>query len=341
MTISEIAKLAGVSSAAISRYLNGGSLSEEKRKKIKEVIEETGYVPSEYARSLRTKKSCQIGVIVPNISSNTVARIVSGISAVLYEKGYRLLLANTDNDPRQELDYLEMFGTSQIDGVIYIASLVSKRHIELLKALKVPVVIVGQLVAEYDCVYHDDFHAARDMMNVLLEAGSRRPGCLFVTEKDRAVGAERIRGVEAALIGYGRDPKMIPRVESGFTIESGYEKMGELLKLAPDLDGVFCATASLAVGAVMYLKDIGKQIPEEIKVCALGSNQTTEIVTPRLTTAKFYYRTSGMEAAQMLLSMVDGKRQHIRHMMLGYEIVRRGTTDNGKHQEGERRRLFE
>lgn len=333
MTISEIAKLAGVSSAAISRYLNGGSLSEEKRKKIKEVIEETGYVPSEYARSLRTKKSCQIGVIVPNISSSTVARIVSGISAVLYEKGYRLLLANTDNDPRQELDYLEIFGTSQIDGVIYIASLVSKRHIELLKALKVPVVIVGQLVAEYDCVYHDDFHAARDMMNVLLEAGSKRPGCLFVTDKDRAVGAERIRGVEDALIRYGRDPKMIPRVEGGFSIESGYEKMGELLKMTPDLDGVFCATASLAVGAVMYLKDIGKQIPEEIKVCALGSNQATEIVTPKLTTAKFYYRTSGMEAAQMLLSMVDGERQHIRHMMLGYEIVRRGTTDNGKHQE--------
>ena len=107
MTISEIAKMAGVSSTAISRYLNGGSLSEEKRKKIKEIIEETGYVPSEYARTLRTKKSYQIGVIVPNISSSTVARIVSGISAVLYERGYHLLLANTDNDPKQELDYLE------------------------------------------------------------------------------------------------------------------------------------------------------------------------------------------------------------------------------------------
>lgn len=329
MTISEIAKMAGVSSAAISRYLNGGSLSEEKRKKIKEVIEETGYVPSEYARTLRTKRSYQIGVIVPNISSSTVARIVSGISAVLYERGYRLLLANTENDPKQELDYLEMFGTSQIDGVIYIASLVSKKHVELLKALKVPVVIVGQLVAEYDCVYHDDFHAAKDMMSVLLESGCSRPGCLYVTDKDKAVGAERIRGVQAALEEKGWDPKTVPVLEGGFTIESGYEKMKELLRKKPDLDGVFCATATLAVGAVMYLKEAGKRIPEEMKVCSVGSNQMTEIVDPKLTTAKFYYRTSGLEAAQMLLSMVDGKRQHMRHMMLGYEIVRRGTTEEG------------
>lgn len=326
MTISEIAKLAGVSSAAISRYLNGGSLSEEKRKKIKEVIEETGYVPSEYARTLRTKKSNQIGVIVPNISSSTVARIVSGISAVLYERGYRLLLANTDNDPRQELDYLEMFGTSQIDGVIYIASLVSKKHVDLLKALKVPVVIVGQLVAEYDCVYHDDFHAAKDMMGILLESGCSRPGCLYVTDKDRAVGAERTRGVEEALKERGMNPASVPALEGGFTIESGYEKMRELIKKKPDIDGVFCATASLAVGAVMYLKEAGRKIPEDIKVCSVGSNQMTEIVDPKLTTARFYYRTSGLEAAQMLLSMVDGKRQHLRHMMLGYEIVQRGTT---------------
>ncbi len=327
MTISEIAKMAGVSSAAISRYLNGGSLSEEKRKKIKEIIEETGYVPSEYARTLRTKKSYQIGVIVPNISSSTVARIVSGISAVLYERGYHLLLANTDNDPKQELDYLEMFGTSQIDGVIYIASLVSKKHVDLLKGLKVPVVIVGQLVAEYDCVYHDDFHAAKDMMGVLLESGCIHPGCLYVTDRDRTVGAERTRGVKAALKERGLNSEEVPSLEAGFTIESGQEKMKELLLKKPDLDGVFCSTASLAVGAVMYLKEIGKRIPEDIKVCSVGSNQMTEIVDPKLTTAKFYYRTSGLEAAQMLLSMVDGKRQHLRHMMLGYEIVRRGTTN--------------
>ena len=75
MTISEIAKLAEVSSAAVSRYLNGGSLSEEKRNRIKAVIEETGYVPSEYARTLRTKKTYHVGVIVPNIKSSTTARI--------------------------------------------------------------------------------------------------------------------------------------------------------------------------------------------------------------------------------------------------------------------------
>lgn len=326
MTISEIANMAGVSSAAISRYLNGGSLSEEKRKKIKEVIEETGYIPSEYARTLRTKKSYQIGVIVPNIRSSTVAGIVSGISTVLHEKGYHLLLANTDNDPKQELEYLEVFGGSQLDGVIFIATLMSKRHMEILKTLKIPVVIVGQLAEEYDCVYHDDFHASKEMMSLLLERGCTHPGCLFVTSRDQAAGAERIKGVKEALLEKGWNIKEIPQIEADFTIESGYEKMKELLKKAPDLDGVFCATASLAVGAVMYLKEAGKKIPEEIQVCAVGSNQAAEIIEPKLTTVKFYYQTSGIEAAQMILSLADSKHPHTRHMKLGYEVLQKETT---------------
>ena len=103
MTISEIAKLAEVSSAAVSRYLNGGSLSEEKRNRIKAVIEETGYVPSEYARTLRTKKTYHVGVIVPNIKSSTTDRLVGGIGSVLQEKNYHMVLADTDNDAGTEV----------------------------------------------------------------------------------------------------------------------------------------------------------------------------------------------------------------------------------------------
>ena len=98
MTISEIAKLAGVSSSAVSRFLNGGSLSEEKRIRIGKVVEEQNYVPSTFARSLRTKKSNQIGVIVPKIDSEAVPRIISGISEVLNRKGYQFFLAKTNND---------------------------------------------------------------------------------------------------------------------------------------------------------------------------------------------------------------------------------------------------
>lgn len=98
MTIAEIAQRAGVSKTAVSRYLNSGYISQEKKEKIRAVIEETGYIPSRQAQNLRRGTSRMIGVILPKIDSESISRIVAGISQVLEEKGFQLLLANTENN---------------------------------------------------------------------------------------------------------------------------------------------------------------------------------------------------------------------------------------------------
>ena len=103
MNINEIARLAGVSRATVSRYLNKGYVSEEKKERIRKVIEETGYNPSSQAQMLRTKKTKIIGVIIPKINSESISRMVAGISLVLSKEGYHLLLANTDNNEEEEL----------------------------------------------------------------------------------------------------------------------------------------------------------------------------------------------------------------------------------------------
>ena len=98
MNISEIAKLAGVSSAAVSRYFNNGYISEEKKEAIRKVVEQTGYRPSVQAQTLRTKKTKMIGVIVPKVASTSIGKIVEGILSVLNESGYQMLLAVTQNN---------------------------------------------------------------------------------------------------------------------------------------------------------------------------------------------------------------------------------------------------
>ena len=103
MNISEIAKMAGVSSSAVSRYLNHGYVSEEKKAAIQKVIEETGYRPSAQAQMLRTKKTKLIGVIMPKINSASLGSVVAGIHSVLEENGYKRLLADTRNNPQKEL----------------------------------------------------------------------------------------------------------------------------------------------------------------------------------------------------------------------------------------------
>ena len=108
MNINEIAKLANVSRATVSRYFNDGYVSAEKREQIRRVIEETGYKPSAQAQMLRTKKTKQIGVIIPKINSESISRITAGIESVLAERGYQMLLAGTDNTPAKEVEYLSL-----------------------------------------------------------------------------------------------------------------------------------------------------------------------------------------------------------------------------------------
>ena len=130
MTIQEIARMAGVSSAAVSRYLNQGSLSQEKRERIRAVIEQTDYRPSEYARALRTKRSRQIGVVVPQIDSEAVPRILSGISQELDQENYHFLLMNSSGSMEKEVRMLASFAGSQVDGLILAASQITGGHRE-------------------------------------------------------------------------------------------------------------------------------------------------------------------------------------------------------------------
>lgn len=324
MTIKDIAKMAGVSNAAVSRYLNGGSLSQEKWEAIRAVIQETGYRPAAAAQSLRSKVTDYVGVIVPKISSDAVSRVTAGITQVLSQQGYLCLLANTDNEPEQELTYLDLFQSRSVAGIILMATVLSPRHQDAIRACSVPLVIAGQQCEGVPCVYHDDFNAAREMMDCLLRRGRRNLVYIGVTEQDVAVGQRRRQGIRAALTQAGFSAELPTRL-SNFTVEGGRAAMESLLAEYPDLDGVMCATDHIAIGAIDALKTAGRRLPEEVSVVGVDDSWTGLHTTPKLTTAHFYYEECGMEAARMLLSLVDqkGEAMPVRQTMLGYSLVER------------------
>ena len=136
MTISDIAKMAGVSSAAVSRYLNGGPLSEQKRAVIQAVVEQTGYCPDTAAQTLRTGKVRQVGVIVPSISSQSVGQITAGIASELDAKSYLMLLGNTELDAQRELGYLTAMQRNHVAGIILLGSYYTPQLAQALKAAK-------------------------------------------------------------------------------------------------------------------------------------------------------------------------------------------------------------
>lgn len=322
MTILEIAKMAGVSRAAVSRYFNNGYISEEKREAIRKVVEETGYHPSAHAQMLRTKKTKMIGVIIPKVASTSIGRVVEGILSVLNEAGYQMLLAVTQNNPQKELEYLVSLNKQQVDGIIFVATVVTAEHKRRLKNLLVPVVVVGQKISGYSCVYHDDYHATYKLTERLISRGRKKPAYIGALMQDNAVGQERYRGYCDALCEAGLQRFTENYVIADFTIESGYQVTEQLLKKCKnEIDTLLCATDIMAAGALKYLKEHGIKVPQEVLVAGHDDSDIARITSPPLMTVHFFHEKSGKLAARMMLDFIHNNEQSVQEIKLGYYLI--------------------
>lgn len=327
MNISEFAEKAGVSKSAVSRYFNDGYLSEDKRKKIEKAIEETGYAPSFSAHAIKTRVTKLVGVILPKLSSESCARITEGISQVLYEHGYQILLVNTANDYHKEIEYLDLFRQNRVDGVIFLASIFTETHKNLLHKMHIPVVIVGQQYRGLSCVCHDDYGAAYALTELMLKKGAVRPAYIGVTDADKAAGEDRHHGFLQALSDHEIHLEKNYSVTAEFTIDSGYACAAKLFSKKEHPDCIFCATDNIAAGAMLFCREQGVKIPDEVMLCGVGDSKIGAITAVPLTSARLHYKTAGIEAAQMLLHAIGRKNNVPKIMKLDYEIVERESTN--------------
>ncbi len=325
MNINEIAKLAGVSRATVSRYLNDGYVSDEKKEAIKRVIEETGYEPSRQAQNLRNNVTKLIGVIIPRLQSEAVNRMVSGISEVLAAEGYQLLLANTQNQTREELKYLRIFRKNQVDGIIFIGTMFSAEHFRLMKELEVPIVVAAQEIDNYSCVYQDDYHASYDATSFLARKGANF-GYIGVTQKDKAVGEAREKGFSDALRDAGIKVTDKCLCQTEFKVEGGYEKAKYIMEHYPETDTILCATDSIAAGALRYLHEQNIAVPDQVQLFGFGDTELGNVVTPSISSVHFHYKTTGMESARLLLEILKTDSDMGNHIKMGYKITEKSST---------------
>ncbi len=330
MTISEIAKMAGVSSATVSRYFNNGYLSPEKRKAIERVVKKTGYQPSPQAQMLRTHKTRMVGVILPRIESSSIARVVAGISAVMNRKKYKIVLANTENNPDTELDYMKVFDNKQVDGLILVATVLTEKHHRMIQKSRIPIVVVGQQVEKVDSIYHDDYHATYELAELMIRKGRTNLAYIAAIREDRAVGCDRMNGYMDAVKAHGLTAAADRIRTAGFSIESGQEQMEQLLNEYPEIDAVIAATDSMAVGAIRVIRALGYRIPEDIMVGGIGNSPFSEVVTPTLTTMDYEYEDSGRQAAQLILQKMTGegteRDEAPASVQLGHRLIEREST---------------
>ncbi|MER2057898.1 MAG: LacI family DNA-binding transcriptional regulator [Niallia sp.] len=325
-TIKEIAERASVSRTTVSRVINNsGYVSEDAKSRVLKAIEETGYIPSEYAKSLRTKKTKVIGVILPKISTETSSRLVKGLDEVFAKEGYQILLTNTNLDPEKEIEYLRLLKSRHVDGIILSATIINEPLVEEINQLNIPFVTVGQHISGISNVLFDDYQASKDMVHLMIKKGYKEIAFIGVDEEDHSVGYLRKIGYLDAM-KENNLPVEEGWVQKGiFDVDSGYHCMSQIMKFSKQNPvAVLAVTDRLAIGAMQYIKEAGLSIPDEIAIAGMGDSELSRFISPPLTTIDFSMEYVGSEAAGLLLEQINGSNtEEIRKIK--YRLIERSS----------------
>lgn len=321
-TISDIASIAGVAKSTVSRYLNGGSVSQATRQRIEKVIKEHHYVPNTFAQSLKARKTNFIGTVVPRLDSFASSQTLMGIDEQLRDANFQMLISNTSQDMNREIEAIYDFARQKVSGIILLAAQVHDDHLKAAEEINIPILLLGQENPHLHSLIHDDYHAGYEMGKHILEMGHRNIAYLGVTEKDIAVGIRRKEGFKKSLEGTVCTTSYY---ETGFKMTDAMETASRLLEeISPSI--IVCATDNIALGVMKaaYLKQIA--IPEELSVTGFGGYDITEIIHPTLTTIRFYYREAGKLAAHNIIKLVR-EEQIDPVTIMDFELLKRESVD--------------
>jgi LacI family transcriptional regulator len=319
-TIYEVAKLAGVSPATVSRVFNGNMVSAEKERLVREAADRLSYTPNRAARTLRKRSSEVIALVIPDIENPFFTALARGVEDTARAAGYSVVLCNTDDDMRREAHYLEIAVLENMAGVI-IAAASDKSDLGPFLALSRAVVAVdrGPHGFDVDAVMVDNRNGGRAATRALLEQGYARIAC--ITGPAHVETAQhRADGWRDALKAAGRSsPPREYLVHANYRVDGGREAMARLLALETRPDAVFVSNNLMSVGALQVLYESGLT-PQVFGLAAFGDLPFAAFAPAGLTVVHVPARNLGITAAQMLVERISGDRQPSRTIVLRNEI---------------------
>jgi LacI family transcriptional regulator len=333
-TIIDVAKLAGVSKSTVSRYINGETVKEKTRIAIERSIKELDYHINPIARSLKTKRTYAVGILIPNLVDLFCTSIVRSCEAYLNRFGYSVILCDTREDIETEEERLNFLQRRKVDGIILDPC--SKEAAHILKSLEpgMPLVLIDRFLSEIECdsVLVDNFDAVYKGIVEMIKRGHRRIG--FVCGPiDRFYTAEqRFLGYQKALADYD-----IPYRETlvrfgNFGKESGKKHFLELLNLREAMrpTAIFTSNMYTSLGMVEAVLEHGIKIPEDVSVMAFDNLSMpsvfdySSILKPRISTIKQPLQQIGEKAAELLLSRLEGDNElshQVVHLVTELELT--------------------
>ncbi len=332
VTIKDVAKKAGVSSATVSRVLsNQENVREEVRIRVRQAVEDLRYQPSHVARSFRTNRSRIIGLIVSDIVNPFYTSLVRSIEDAASKNGFAVFLCNTDEDLQKEEIYVDFMIGERVAGVLLSPVCEEKSSVKKLLDTGIPVVCMDRKVKgiETDTVMVDNVSGTYGAVEHLLKLGHHRIGAMVGSRT--TTGREREEGYRKALADYSIpiDESLLQR---GSPKESvGREMTKQLLSLADRPTALFCGNNLLTVGALGEIFSQGLKVPGDIAIAGFDDLEWYSLVEPTITAVRQPIHEYGQSAINLLFSRIDGLSTPKQSIVLSTELFVRCSSGEVLH----------
>jgi LacI family repressor for deo operon, udp, cdd, tsx, nupC, and nupG len=323
-TVKEIAAAAKVSVATVSRALQRPELvSEKTRERINEVVKRLGYTPNALARNLRTSRTRLIVALLPDIANPFFSEVIRGIEQVAYEKGYSVLLGETQSNLVREQAYADMVAARQVDGMITMFHRVPAIPMDG----RLPLVNACEYVKDsaISSVYVDNVAAAESAIDYLVALG-HRDIAFIAGPSSSPICVDREQGYHLALRRANIAANPALTAVGDFSIEAGERAIEMLRAQGRTFSAVFCSNDEMAIGAMRALSSAGLRIPDDVSVVGFDDIRFSRYTTPPLTTISQPKNALGREAMTMLIEILNDPEVPPRKRVLSAELVVRGST---------------
>lgn len=307
VTIRDVAREAGVSTATVSRALNQARLVTEKtRRRVLEAVQRLDYRPNAVARGLSTRKTRTIGLVVSDIMNPFYPEVARGVEDVTGKSGYSVILCNTDRDPAKEAAYINLLLEKRVQGVVFASLPEAGSLLEALDRSSVPWISAGNAPSsgDYDCVAVDNVLGAYLAAEHLLKLGHTRIAHI-TGPLHEPVTRERLEGFRRAAAEYGLDPGALPVVEADYKQEGGYTATLELFDSGRPVTAVFAGNDLMAIGALEAAHERGLRVPGDLAIVGFDDISIAGLHTIQLTTVAQPKAEIGRLAAEMLLERIE------------------------------------
>lgn len=323
----DVARLAGVSTATVSRVLSGSAaVSEEKRLAVERACDELGYVLNGAARALSSNRSMTIGAVVPTIETQTFARALTHFQRRVHDAGYTLFLANSHFDPELELREVQSLLEHGIDALMVVGNRHHPKMWTQIDRKGIPCVQTWSLDPERPSVGFDNRSAGRGITDHLLRLGHTRIAVIIGSPASNDRGSSRLDGIHERLREDGLALRPDWLFENVFTIDDGRRAMSSLLEGVERPTAVLCGTDLSAFAALLTASAKGLLVPRDLSVVGFNDYDYAAHLSPPLTTVRVPLDRIGSSAADYLLSRLAGQPAMASPLCVDTELVVRGST---------------